>query len=211
MSPTKLEQGRLRRIALDHHIHRKNAGSIPGCPTTSRPRQTKSLFDAATLAIIELTDEKCASIRRAMLAVNAVVTKSFVPPSLLYISLYMCRCSLSCVRKLRDNFKSRFVFQQTKRGWSWNNQLKCTYLNELNVRKPMAVSFSQMSGVETSQHGLVFHNLKPQLESGIFNASPYCWMNDSIFGSDDRGHLQEVVKTYLNRNQDRKYSLIYYG
>jgi hypothetical protein len=59
---------------------------------------------------------------------------------------------------------------------SWK---KSTYLNELDVRKPLVVSISQTRRAETLQPGLEFDNFKPPLESSIFEC--ISWLNGSFF------------------------------
>jgi ribonuclease I len=51
----------------------------------------------------------------------------------------MWRWSFAGVREFRDNSKPQFTFQQWNRGWSRIRRWKCTYLNELDVRKPLIV------------------------------------------------------------------------
>jgi hypothetical protein len=52
-------------------------------------------------------------------------------------------------------------------------------MNELNVRKPLAVSISQRSEELRLQPGLEFDNFKPRLESGILKC--ISWLNGSFF------------------------------
>ncbi len=52
----------------------------------------------------------------------------------------------SVVRKLRDNFEPRIAFQQWNRGLILEEEAgKWTYLNELDVKRPLVESISQTS------------------------------------------------------------------
>jgi hypothetical protein len=60
--------------------------------------------------------------------------------------LYIWRWSFSGVRELRGNFKIQFTFQQLNRLNPGLRSWKSTYLDELDVNKPLVESISQKSG-----------------------------------------------------------------
>ncbi len=73
---------------------------------------------------------------------------------------------------------------------------KCTYLIELNVRKPLVVSISQRSK-ELRLYNLVWRLTisNPGLKALSSNASPG-WTVRFFFGSYDRDFLKDGVKNY---------------
>jgi hypothetical protein len=66
---------------------------------------------------------------------------------------------------------------------------KRTYLNELNVRKPLVVSTSQKREKLRLQLGFEFDNLEPRLKSGIFKC--ISWLNANS------SHSRFTVFTHL--------------
>ncbi len=73
--------------------------------------------------------------------------------------LLMLRWSFSGVHKLCDNFKPPIRFSGVKQGLILEEEAeKSTYLNELDVRKPLVVSISHRSEELRLQPGLEYDN-----------------------------------------------------
>jgi hypothetical protein len=73
-----------------------------------------------------------------------------------------------------------------------------TYMNVLDVRKPLVFSISQGSEEQRLlQSGFEFDSFKPRLRSGVFKCISISWLNISFFGDDDRGFLKEGVKDHV--------------
>jgi hypothetical protein len=136
----------------------------------------------------------------------------------LWHRLYMWRWSFSGVRKLHDNLKPRFAFQQWNRCQSWEKKLKKHLSEWAWCQKAIGgFYFTKKWRAETLQPGLEFDNFKPRLKSGIFKC--ISWLQGSIFGRDDRCFLKGRVRTYLMAptlplNSPSKFSVftsIFYG
>ncbi len=94
-------------------------------------------------------------------------------------------------------FQTQIRFPAVKQGLILEEEAKkSTYLNELDVRKPLVVSIAQgKEEVRLYNSGLEFDNIKSRLKSSIFKC--ISWLIGSFFGGDDRGFLKEMVRTYL--------------